>query len=160
MHYRSMRDELEGLPKIAVGILGALGHGLATGVAGHVGANVVGMAGHHGNIGEIMAHRGLQHALTGSKMNPAAEFSIKHLFGPEALSGYHAAHAAGAKLKDLPTDQMRAALAAGTVGSHPLPSCATPPSWATWARRWSTSSRAPLPSCRPRAYLASSMARL
>lgn len=121
MHYRSMRDELEGLPKIAVGILGALGHGLATGVAGHVGANVVGMAGHHGNIGEIMAHRGLQHALTGSKMNPAAEFSIKHLFGPEALSGYHAAHAAGAKLKDLPTDQMRAALAAGTVGSHLSP---------------------------------------
>lgn len=124
VHFPSMTDELaSGLRKEAIlgTILGGLGHAAATGAAGHVGANALGVAGHHGNIGELLAHRAFQHGLTGSHMGKGNEFAIKHIFGPEALASYQAAHAVGSKMKGMHTTQMRAALAAGTVGSHLSP---------------------------------------
>lgn len=103
------------------GLMTALGHGAVTGAAGHVGANVIGMAGHKGNINELLAHRALQHGLTGGRLGKVNEFAVKHLYGPEALSAYQAAHAVGNKMKDLSTNQMRAALSSGAVASHLSP---------------------------------------
>lgn len=79
---------------------GAL-HGVLMALGGHLGTNALGRAAHHkSNIGEILAHRGLQHGLTGAntQMSPVRRQALKLIFGPEALIPYEKALEAGRHL--------------------------------------------------------------
>jgi len=100
-----------------VAILGEL----LAGPLGHLTANAMGRAAHHSsNLADMLAHQGLQHSLTGSKINAGAMRSIKSLAGPEAMGAYDAAHALGSRVAHLPTEQQRQIFqAASTAGSHP-----------------------------------------
>lgn len=95
--------------------------GLLAAPAGHLAVNAGGVAGHHGsNIAEVLAHRGFQAGLTGSKMNPVSKFVTKSMVGPESLTAYEAAHALGSKLAPLHTDAQHQALQAIMSGAqHP-----------------------------------------
>jgi len=104
----SFRSELE---KTAV-----LGHLLA-GPVGHVAVNALGRSAHHKtNLAEYMAHQGLQHGLTGSKMNPFALRSLRSIAGPESSSTYDLAHAVGMRMQGMHSDQQRA-LMQGALGA-------------------------------------------
>lgn len=93
------------------GVLGALGHLLGTAGAGHLGTNAVGLAAHHhSNVGDFLAHRGLQHGLDGQHLSPVARQSIKSIFGPESLITYEAGHGLAQKLIEAsphPDDRLR-----------------------------------------------------
>lgn len=102
-------------------ILGHLAQTIGMAAGGHVGANVLGLAGHGGNIADVLAHHGLQHGLAGSTMNPAAKASMKYLFGPESLGAYEAAHGIAKSMAHLPTKEQHALLASGVASGNLLP---------------------------------------
>lgn len=81
------------------GVLGGLAHALGMAGAGHVSTNAAGLAAHHAsNVGEVLAHRGLQHGLGGQRLTPVMKQSIKSIFGPESLINYEAAHGLAQRL--------------------------------------------------------------
>lgn len=102
-------------------ILGHLAATAATAAGGHVGANVLGLAGHGGNIADMLAHHGLQHGLSGARLNPASRASMKYLFGPESLGAYDAAHGIASQMAHLPTKEQHALLASGVASGNLLP---------------------------------------
>lgn len=104
-----------------------LGLGAATAAAGHVGTNALGLAGHKGNIADVLAHHGMQHGLTGSEMNPAARASMKYLFGPESTGAYDAALGVGKGIAHMPTHEQHAHLSAGIASGNLLPAMANAP---------------------------------
>lgn len=70
--------------KVAVGI-GAL--------LGHVGANAGNQAAmHNQDIRRFLMYKGIEHALSGKKLNAAAAGSFNALLGPELLGSYNVAH--------------------------------------------------------------------
>lgn len=89
--------------------VGVLGHALGMTAGGHFGVNALGRAAHHAsNIGEVLAHRGLQHGLLGQRVTPSRLQSLKSIFGPEAMVNYEAALQAGGKLvSQYPAPQAR-----------------------------------------------------
>jgi len=65
-----------------------------------------------------MAHQGLQHGLTGGKMNPFASRSLSAIAGPEALSSYEMAHAMGSRMQGMHTDQQQALMREATYAGE------------------------------------------
>lgn len=108
-------------------ILGHLATTAAMAAGGHVGANVLGLAGHGGNIADMLAHHGLQHGLAGSTLNPAAKASMKYLFGPESLGAYEAAHGIARQMAHLPTKEQHALLASGVASGNLVPAMKNAP---------------------------------
>lgn len=112
---RAFRDELESIVDSASGVVkqavfAPLLAGAATAAVGHGLTNVGNLVAHHSGINDLLAHRGLQHALTGQKISPISRWSTKLLMGPESLMAYDAAHAVGAPLRGLPAAERQAAL--------------------------------------------------
>jgi hypothetical protein len=85
----------------------------AAAAKGHIGGNLLARAAHHGtNLAEVLAHRGFQHALADSVVNPYTLKSVKMMIGPEAAVAYEAAHSAGSQIAALPPNQRQLALKA------------------------------------------------
>lgn len=108
----AFNDELE---KIAI-----FGH-LLLGPVGHVAVNAMGRAAHHSsNLGSYLAHKGLQHGLTGSQIHPLAQRSIRALAGPEALANYDTARGIASKVQHLPTPEQHGLFSSAlNTTSHP-----------------------------------------
>lgn len=84
---------------------------LLAGPLGHLGVNALGRAAHHkSNLGSVLAHRGLQHGLTDSVVNPVAARTVKAFMGPEATVSYELSQRLGTHLAKLPPAKRQALL--------------------------------------------------
>lgn len=122
MMYDACVDELEKISqeKQAFGLGTALGlgaHAVTGAVSGHVLGNMANHAVHEAtNIKDVLTHRGMQHALGGSKMDKVTHRMLTLAYGPEALMHYDLGHALGSKLNDMSPAAREAFIAGGGGG--------------------------------------------
>lgn len=89
---------------------------LMAGPIGHVVVNALGRAAHHSsNLGDVLAHRGLQHGLYGLSTNPVAMRSVKSLAGAESVVPYETAYRLGQSIAHLGPAERAARLRAMQV---------------------------------------------
>lgn len=100
---------------LGLGVLGGL----------HVAGNAMNMsAGKNTNLHELLAHKAMEHAITGAKINKGALATLHKVIGPESMTAYHVASGLAEKMKDMGPSQRQAMLQMLSTSAEHMPEMA------------------------------------